>query len=93
MNRRLTRRLGAAAVAAAAALTTAAPAFAHATLQETEPARGATVKVQPKAIVFHFSERVEMNFSAVHIYDATGKSSTTAKPCIRTVSARTSRSV
>ena len=73
MNHRLARVVGAAAVAAAAALTTAAPAFAHATLQETEPARGTTVKVQPKAIVFHFSERVEMNFSAVHVYDATGK--------------------
>jgi copper transport protein len=73
VNRRLARVLSAAAVAAAAALTTAAPAFAHATLQETEPARGSTVKVQPQAIVFHFSERVEMNFSAVHVYDATGK--------------------
>jgi copper transport protein len=73
VNRRVARVVSAAAVAAAAALTTAAPALAHATLQETEPARGTTVKVQPQAIVFHFSERVEMNFSAVHVYDATGK--------------------
>jgi copper transport protein len=30
------------------------------------------VTLQPKAIVFHFSERVEMNFSAVHVYNASG---------------------
>ena len=73
MNRRGARLVGAAAVAAAAALASATPALAHATLQETEPARGATVSTQPQAIVFHFSERVEMNFSAVHVYDASGK--------------------
>ena len=73
MNRRAFRVVGVAAVAAASALSTASAAYAHATLEETEPARGTTVKVQPKAIVFHFSERVEMNFSAVHVYDATGK--------------------
>ena len=73
MTRRLTRVMSAAAVAAAAALATATPALAHATLKETEPARGTTVKLQPKAIVFHFSERVEMNFSAVHVYNASGK--------------------
>jgi copper transport protein len=61
------------AFAAALTLVSAAPARAHATLQETEPARGSTVKKQPPAIVFHFSERVELNFSAVHVYDATGK--------------------
>lgn len=73
MNGKTCRRACAATAAAAAALSTAAPAFAHATLEATEPARGATVKVQPKAIVFHFSERVEMNFSAVHLYDANGR--------------------
>jgi len=73
VTRLVSRVLSAAAVAAAAALTTATPAFAHANLEETEPARGTTVKLQPKAIVFHFSERVEMNFSAVHVYDARGK--------------------
>jgi copper transport protein len=72
VSRRALRIVSAAAVAAAAALTTATPALAHATLQETEPARGTTVKLQPKAIVFHFSERVEMNFSAVHVYNASG---------------------
>jgi copper transport protein len=73
VNRRGGRLVIAAALAAAAALASATPALAHAMLQETEPARGATVKTQPQAIVFHFSERVEMNFSAIHVYDASGK--------------------
>ena len=72
MKRRL-RLVGVVALAAVGALTVASPAFAHATLQDTTPGRGETVKTQPEAIVFRFSERVEMNFSAVHIYDAGGK--------------------
>jgi copper transport protein len=71
--RRLIGRLvavGAASAVLALAWTT--PAFAHATLEGTEPARGSTVATQPQAVVFHFSEPVEMNFSAVHVYDATG---------------------
>ena len=73
MNRRVARVLSVAGAALAVAFATASPALAHAMLEETEPARGATVKTQPAAIVFHFSERVEMNFSAVHVYDAGGK--------------------
>jgi len=67
------RLAGACVVVAAAALISTSAASAHAMLKETEPARGATVKTQPQAIVFHFSERVEMNFSAIHVYDASGK--------------------
>ena len=72
MKQRL-RLVGVVALAAIGALTVASPAFAHATLQDTTPSRGETVKTQPEAILFRFSERVEMNFSAVHIYDAGGK--------------------
>ena len=71
--RRLARRIGVVGAASAAlALACSAPAFAHATLEGTEPARGSIVETQPEAVVFHFSEAVEMNFSSVHIYDATG---------------------
>ncbi len=71
--RRLAGRLaGVGAASLALALACAAPAFAHATLEGTEPARGSVVETQPKAVVFHFSEAVEMNFSSVHVYDATG---------------------
>lgn len=69
----MVRRLVAlAAVSAGLGLLGAAPAAAHATLEGTEPERGATVAAQPRAVVFHFSEPVELNFSAVHVYDATG---------------------
>lgn len=71
--RRLAGRIGVVGAASAAlALACSAPAFAHATLEGTEPARGSIVETQPEAVVFHFSEAVEMNFSSVHVYDATG---------------------
>lgn len=65
-------RVGAVTAAVAAALVTAAPAFGHATLLQTSPARGAVVEKQPPAVLFRFSERVELNFSAVHVYDVSG---------------------
>ncbi|HET7513470.1 MAG TPA: copper resistance protein CopC [Gaiella sp.] len=71
--RRLAGRLGIVGAASVAlVLSSAAPAFAHATLEGTEPTRGSVVEAQPKAVVFHYSEAVEMNFSSVHVYDATG---------------------
>ena len=71
--RRLAGRLGVAGAASVAlVLACASPAFAHATLEGTQPTRGSVVEKQPKAVVFHFSEAVEMNFSSVHVYDATG---------------------
>jgi len=48
-------------------------ASAHATLEGTAPPRGATVKQQPGAVVFRFSEPVEGNFGAVRVYDAAGE--------------------
>jgi copper transport protein len=48
-------------------------ALAHATLEGTSPPRGATVKQQPSAVVFRFSEPVEGNFGAVRVYDAAGQ--------------------
>jgi copper transport protein len=66
-------RIGAVLAAALSSLLLPALALAHATLEETEPARGATVESQPERIVFNFSEQVELNFSAIHVYDATGK--------------------
>lgn len=48
-------------------------ALAHATLEGSSPARGATVKQQPSEIVLRFSEPVEGNFGAVRVYDAEGE--------------------
>ncbi len=69
------RRRGAAVavlVAAVAMLWAPSAADAHATLEGTSPHR-ATVKQQPSAVVFRFSEPVEGNFGAVRVYDAEGE--------------------
>jgi copper transport protein len=70
---RLDRFALALAAMLAAALLFAPSAFAHATLEGTSPPRGATLKQQPSAVVFRFSEPVEGNFGAVRVYDAEGR--------------------
>ncbi len=58
------------ACALLAALLVPSGAAAHALLVGTTPARGATVKAQPRQVVLHFSETVEGNFGAVQVFDA-----------------------
>ncbi|WP_445152174.1 copper resistance protein CopC [Baekduia sp. Peel2402] len=60
------------AAALAALLIAAATASAHATLQSTSPARGATVAHAPAQVVFIFDEAVEGNFGAVRVFDSKG---------------------
>lgn len=48
-------------------------ALAHAVLQGTEPARGATIERAPEGVTFRFSEPVEGSFGAVRIFDARGE--------------------
>lgn len=60
------------AAIAVAMLLAPGAALAHATLEGSSPPRGATVKGEPGAVVFRFSEPVEGNFGAVRIYDAEG---------------------
>ena len=56
------------------ALAVAAPAAsAHATLEATAPQRGATVREQPRQVVFSFNEAVEGSFGAVRVFDAKGR--------------------
>ncbi len=57
---------------AAAMLLIPSAAVAHATLEDTSPPRGATVKQQPSEVVLRFSEPVEGNFGAVRVYDGEG---------------------
>ncbi|HEY3492052.1 MAG TPA: copper resistance protein CopC, partial [Solirubrobacterales bacterium] len=66
------RRLFLAALVVAL-LAVRAAASAHATLEGTSPQRGATVKEEPEAVAFRFSEPVEGNFGAVRVYDADGE--------------------
>ena len=60
-------------LAALLALALPAAAGAHATLEGTVPAQGATVKTQPAMVVFRFDENVEGNFGAVRVFDSAGK--------------------
>lgn len=48
-------------------------AGAHATLEGSSPARGATLLREPRQVVFRFSETVEGSFGAVRVYDAQGR--------------------
>ena len=59
-----------------------AAASAHARLEATAPARGATVASEPGTVVFRFNEPIEANFGAVRVFDARG-ASTTADSCAR----------
>jgi copper transport protein len=69
--RRVRPPLGLALVAILAALLLApAGASAHALLEGTVPERGATVKTQPKQIIFKYSESVEGNFGAIRVFNA-----------------------
>jgi copper transport protein len=49
-----------------------AAASAHARLEATSPARGATVAAEPGQVVFRFNEAVEATFGAVRVFDGRG---------------------
>ncbi len=76
MGRRLGLRAFASACATAAAVAVLlglpGSASAHATLERTQPAQGATVPRNPGQVVFGFDETVEGNFGAVRVFDARG---------------------
>jgi len=78
VNARAARRPARAALVAAAlalvlpALVPAA-ASAHATLEGTSPARGATLAHAPAEVQFRFDESVEASFGALHVFDSRGR--------------------
>jgi copper transport protein len=69
--RRVARR-AAAAIAAGSflVLLLASPAFAHASLLQSDPAPGAVLQQAPKVITLSFSEPVDASFGAVRVYDS-----------------------
>lgn len=74
MSARVIKRLlWAAAVLAACGLLVPTAALAHAVLQQTEPARGATAEQAPEQVRFRFSEAVEASFGAVRVFNADGE--------------------
>ena len=48
----------------------AAPAFAHAVLEGTDPGSGATVQRSPKDITLTFNEPVEASLGAIRVFDS-----------------------
>lgn len=79
MSARVIKRLlWAAAVLAACGLLVPTAALAHAVLQQTEPARGATAEQAPEQVSFRFSEAVEASFGAVRVFNPTVSVSTPA---------------
>ncbi len=59
-------------VAFLGALTWAPSALAHAQLVGTSPPSGATVKTQPKEVIFKYNQAVGGTVGAVRVYDAQG---------------------
>ncbi len=72
MSRPVGLRALAAAAVAAVLLGLPTGASAHATLEGTQPAQGATVPRNPGQVVFKFDETVEGNFGAVRVFDTRG---------------------
>jgi copper transport protein len=50
----------------------AAPASAHATLQQSTPSNGSRVDKPPTRVVLQFSERVEVSLGGIRVFDAAG---------------------
>jgi copper resistance protein C len=69
----MTIRAGTRGLVIAAALVTAAAAYAHAHLDRASPAAGATLAVAPTEVTLHFTQRLEPKFSTIVVRDAGGK--------------------
>jgi len=79
--RRAVRRGSAVAVLALALVGTgAAPAFAHAVIQSSDPPQGAAFDTSPKTVTLRFSESVEASLGAVRVYDQRGHRIDTTRP-------------
>jgi copper transport protein len=74
------RVLVVAALAVVLAVALATPAFAHATLETTNPAPGAVLTGTPNAIILEFSEPVTVALGGVRLYDQNGDRIATDPP-------------
>jgi len=66
------RRLRSISLALVCALAAPLAAFAHAHLDRSMPAAGATLKDAPPEVMLWFTEAVEPKFSTIEVRDATG---------------------
>ena len=91
--RSATRRvLVVAALAVVVVIALASPAFAHATLDTTNPAPGAVLTGTPNAIILEFSEPVTVALGGIRLYNEKGDRIATdppTKPAGDTVSTET----
>jgi copper transport protein len=86
------RVLVVAALAAVIVVALAAPAFAHAQLESTNPAPGAVLTGTPNAITLEFSEPVTVALGGIRLFDENGDRIATdppTKPAGNTVSTET----
>jgi len=67
-------------IAAAFVALTAAPAFAHASLESTDPVAGSVLTAPPKAVELQFSESVTVSLGGVRVFDSDGNRVTTDPP-------------
>jgi copper transport protein len=71
--RLLARLFAVAALVGALVIAFAAPAFAHASLENSDPADGTTVATSPPQITLTFSEDVELPLGSISLFNCEGK--------------------
>src|SRR5262249_11993169 len=78
--RRGSRLLAAVALAGVFIVASAAPAWAHATLQNTNPPQSGEVDTSPPQITLTFNENVEVQLGAVQLFNCSGARITVSNP-------------
>jgi len=71
--RRLARLFAVAALVGTFVIALAAPAWAHASLEKSDPADGSTVATSPPQVTLTFSEDVELPLGSMSLYNCEGK--------------------
>jgi copper transport protein len=61
-------------------LATAAPAWAHAILESTDPPKDGVATQSPSQLTLNFNENVEVSFGAIRVYTCAGSRITTSAP-------------
>jgi copper transport protein len=61
-------------------LATAAPAWAHAVLESTDPPMSGVAPESPPQLTLNFNENVEVSFGAIRVYTCSGSRVTTGAP-------------
>jgi len=73
MNKSMRIRMASPVIAIAISFGSHASAIAHAFLDNAVPKVGSVVSAAPKAIQIQFTQRIEVAFSHIHLFTATGQ--------------------